>query len=113
MYKKVILIVVGLLVVAVIAFAQGGFEAPGGGGPMGPPPGGQMGPGMPGMPGMGQMMPGMMMPGMGGSPVMVANGNNLYILRGDQVIKLDDDLKVVKQITLPRPQMPRPPNMQR
>lgn len=108
MYKKVILIVMSLLIVAVIAYAQGGgeFEAPYGGDPMGGPPPGQMG--MPGMPpGMGQMMPGMgQMPG--GNPIMVVSGNFIYVLRGDQLIKLDGDLKVIKQVMLPRPNMPRP-----
>jgi len=108
MYKKVILIVVGLLIVAAIAYAQGGFEGPYGGDPMGGPQPGQMG--MPGMPpGMGQMMPGMgQMPG--SSPIMVVNGNFIYIMRGDQVIKLDGDLKVMKQVMLPRPNMRGPQN---
>lgn len=104
MLKKVILIVLCLLVVTAIAYSQGGFQAPGdpfGGDPMmGPQGGNQMG-----QPRMNPMMP-QMMPQM--APIMIASDNNLYILRGEQVIKLDGNLKVVAQTMLPRPQMPKP-----
>lgn len=59
--------------------------------------------------GMGQgggegQMPGRMMM-MGSGPQLEVDGNWVYVLRGDQLIKLSSDLKVVAQVNLP-PQRP-------
>lgn len=103
MFKKIVPIVVVLIIAAVFAYAQinDGVDS------MPPDPRGPgMGPGMGPMPGMGMGMGGpMMMPGM--PAVMNISGNNIYILRGDQLVKLDSDLKIIKQVMLPRPTMPR------
>jgi hypothetical protein len=76
-----------LLVVAVVAYAQMA--------PPNPPPGG---------PGIGRQLP--VVP-----PVMVAQGDFLYILRGNQLTKVKaSDLEVVAQKQLPVPRPPQAPN---
>lgn len=66
-------------------------------------------PGQPGQfPGQPGPMPQMMMMG-GGSPTMVVDGAFLYILRGNQLIKVQKEtLKVVAQGELPMPEMRGP-----
>lgn len=88
--NRVIMIVLVLMVVAAIAYAQTNTSGENPAGPFG------------GMPRMGQMMPMMPM----GNAIMQISGDNIYILRGEQLIKLSNDLKVIKQVTLPRPAMP-------
>jgi hypothetical protein len=86
--KRVVLVAAVLLVLAVVAYAQ-----------MGGPPAGQQ----PMMP-----MSHMMMPS--GAPIMLAQGDSLFILRGDQLIKVNaNTLEVAKSVMLPKPEMPRPP----
>ncbi|MBI2841933.1 MAG: hypothetical protein HYX78_00880 [Armatimonadetes bacterium] len=44
------------------------------------------------------------------SPVMLADNGYLYILRGEQLVKVNcSDLSVEKVTMLPRPQPPQPP----
>lgn len=63
-------------------------------------------PGQPGQPG---QFPGMAMMMGGGSPTMVVDGQFLYILRGNQLIKVQKEtLKVVAQGELPMPEMRGP-----
>lgn len=68
------------------------------GGPGQVPPQGGMAP-VPGAP-----MPGGQMGGGGGGATMVVEGNSLYILRGNQLLKVStSDLSVQKQAELPMP----------
>lgn len=94
--------------------AQGGqnFPPTQGGGGLNPPQGGP--PGGPGQRGQGgpgagpRFQGGGMMGMMGGSASIAVDGNFLYIVRGNQILKLDkNSLKVVAQGELPMPQMPQ------
>ncbi|MEJ5170643.1 MAG: hypothetical protein WHU10_06620 [Fimbriimonadales bacterium] len=63
--------------------------------PQVPPPGGQ-GPGFPNQLGIGQRLL------QAAAPVMVADDQFLYILRGNQLVKVDKaELRVVKEVQLP------------
>lgn len=79
--------------------SQGGFGQPPAGGPAGQGPG--FGPGQPpqGQPGGFQARP---MMGGGGGATMIADGNFLYVLQGNRLLKINkDDLKVAKTAELP------------
>lgn len=51
--------------------------------------------------------PGGPMGGMGGGGTVVAEGDFLFVLQGGRVIKISQgDLRVIKTVELPRPEMP-------
>ena len=79
-------------------------------GPMGPQMG--MGQGMgPGMMGQG-MGPGMMGPGMMGMmpsmPAVAVIGKCLYVVQGNMIYKYDENLNLLKQCELPKPEPKKP-----
>ena len=88
--KRVLLVIVVVLVLAAVAYAQINPVGVPGTAPPAPRP--------------------MRMSPLGPGPVMVAHNGFLFILRGDQLLKVDiGDLQVKAQSTLPRPARPEPP----
>ena len=89
--KRVLLVIVVVLVLAAVAYAQ-------------------ISPGVP-VPRTAPRAPRpMRMAPLGPGPVMVAHNGFLFVLRGDQLLKVDTgDLQVKAQSTLPRPAPPEPP----
>ena len=87
--KRSTLLLLVVLVAALAAIAYAQMQPGSGQPPMGPP---RMG-----------MMPPV-------APVMLMEGNALFILRGDQLIRVNATSLETKVLMLPRPEPPTPPN---